>query len=48
MNIQEAKEFINYCIRHGDCDPEVFEDMSDEQIIKWADYMSQERDNYEE
>lgn len=34
--LTEAMEYINLCIKAGYVDKENFDDMSDEEIVRWA------------
>lgn len=51
MTLEEAKEFINYNIKEGVYSPEDFEEMSDEELIEFAEYEEGKADdlaNYNE
>lgn len=40
MTLEESINYIKYCVKEGGADAEQFIGMSNEELIKWADYES--------
>ena len=46
MKLQEAKDYINYGIKEDIYDPEMFVDMTDAKLIKFAEHEIERADAY--
>jgi len=46
MRVEDAKEYIGYCIKEGYAEPEDFAGWSDEELIKYAEYNMERADNF--
>ena len=48
MTIDEARQYANFAIKEGYTDEDEVKDMTDEQLIDWAEYQSERGDSQEE